>query len=68
MKAWVSRVFIRPSPDPILNKKSKIFHMSGSNLEFSLTFLMLTSKKNIDKIESLQKKTIRLLMGWGYLE
>ena len=34
-----------------------------SHLEFSSTFLMLTSNKNIDKIESLQKKAIRLLMG-----
>ena len=34
-----------------------------SHLEFSFTFLMLTSNKNIDKIESLQKKAIRLLMG-----
>ena len=34
-----------------------------SHLELSLTFLMLTSNKNFDKIESLQKKDICLLMG-----
>jgi len=34
-----------------------------SHLEFSSTFLMLTSNKNIYKIESLQKKAIRLLIG-----
>ena len=34
-----------------------------SHLEFSSTFLMLTSNKNIDEIESLQKKAMRLLMG-----
>ena len=34
-----------------------------SHLKFSSTFLMLTSNKKIDKIESLQKKAIRLLMG-----
>jgi len=34
-----------------------------SHLGFSSTFLMLTSNINIDKIESLQKKAIRLLMG-----
>ena len=34
-----------------------------SHLEFDLTFLLLTSNKNIDKIESLKKKAIRLLMG-----
>jgi len=34
-----------------------------SHLEFSSKFLMLTSNKNIDKIESLQKEAIRLLMG-----
>jgi len=38
----------------------KLFHYSffHSHLEFSLTFLMLTSNKNIDKIESLQNKAI----------
>jgi len=35
-----------------------LFH---SYLEFSSTFLMLTSNKNIDSIESLQKKAIRFL-------
>ena len=34
-----------------------------SHLEFCSTFLMLTSNKNIDKIESLQKKAIGLLLG-----
>ena len=34
-----------------------------SHLEFSLTFMILTLNKNIDRIESLQKKAIRLLMG-----
>ena len=43
-----------------LNAQNDCFH---SHLEFSSTFLMLTSNKNIDKIESLQKKAIRLLMG-----
>jgi len=33
------------------------------HLEFSSTFLMLTSNKNIDKKESLQNKAIRLLIG-----
>ena len=34
-----------------------------SHLEFGSTFLMLTKNKNIDEIESLQKKAMRLLMG-----
>ena len=34
-----------------------------SHFEFSSTFPMLTSNKNNAKIESLQKKAIRLLMG-----
>ena len=34
-----------------------------SHLEFSSTFLMRASNIIIDKIESLQKKAIRLLMG-----
>jgi len=36
-----------------------LFH---SYFEFSSSFLMLTSNKNIDSIESLQKKAIRFLM------
>ena len=34
-----------------------------SHLEFSSTFLFSTSKNNINKIEAMQKKAIRLLIG-----
>ena len=37
-----------------------------SHLEFGSTFLMLTKNKNIDEIESLQKKPTRLWHGVTY--
>ena len=46
------------------NMKMLYYSFFQFHLEFSSTFIMLTSNKNIHKIESLQKRAIR----WGYLE